>query len=122
MKSGDTIYLRTNAELLNELFGTNYKAWMKSVYDYGTKRVWLIHLDNKERNGWKNYKSVNTIIEENLRPDDVSGLRMDVKPKNERIVFSKHDDYFVFEGIYNYDIEKSNEKTIRYWFKVCNEF
>ena len=111
MRSGEIVRVRTNAELLNELFGQNYKAWMKSVYDFGDKRVWMIHLDNQERNGWKNYKINNTIIEENLYPDDLTGLRVDVRPNNLRIVFSKHNNCFVFEGIYKYD--KENENIIR---------
>lgn len=33
MKSNEVINVRTNAELLNELFGTDYTSWMKSYYD-----------------------------------------------------------------------------------------
>lgn len=122
MRSGEIIRVRTNAELLNELFGLNYKAWMKSVYDFDDKRVWMIHLDNQERNGWKNYKIKNTIIEENLYPDDLTGLRVDVRPNNLRVVFSKHNNHFVFEGIYMYDKERSDASKIRYWQKVAEEF
>lgn len=122
MRSGEIVRVRTNAELLNELFGLNYKAWMKSVYDFDDKRVWMIHLDNQERNGWKNYKINNTIIEENLCPDDLTGLRVDVRPNNLRIVFSKHNNHFVFEGVYMYDKERSEASKSRYWQKVAEEF
>lgn len=42
MKSGEVIRVRTNAELLNELLGQKYKAWMKSVFDFDGKRIWMI--------------------------------------------------------------------------------
>ena len=121
MKSGEVIRIKTNAELLNKLLGKNYKAWMKSVYDFGNKRIWMIHTDNKKRNGWRNRKEGDIIIEENLYPDDLTGLRSDVRHDTERIVFSKHGGYFVFEGQYKYDKEKSKDSEIRYWVKVSDE-
>ena len=122
MKSGEVIRVRTNAELLNELLGKNYKAWMKSVYDFGNNRIWMIHIDNKNRNDWRNYKKDNIIVEENLRKYDFNRLRIDVGYNMERIVFSKHDGYYVFEGVYKYDKENSTDNKIRYWVKVSDEF
>lgn len=122
MKSGEVIRARTNAELLNELLGQNYKAWMKSVYDFAGKRIWMIHIDNKNRNGWRNYKKGDVIVEENLRPFDLTGLRSDVRPNLKRIVFSKYDGYFIFEGIYRYDKEKSKASEIRYWIMETDKF
>ena len=89
MISGDIIRAKTNAELLNALLGTHYQAWMKSVYEYANRRIWMIHIDNKNRNDWKNYKKGNIIVEENLRKYDFNGLRIDVRHNVERIVFSK---------------------------------
>ena len=122
MKSGEVIRVRTNAELLNELLGKNYGAWMKSVYDLDDKRIWMIHIDNKIRNDWRNYKSGDVIVEENMDPFDTTGLRTDVRHNVERIVFSKHNGCFVFEGIYKYDKEKSKDSEIRYWVKVADQF
>jgi hypothetical protein len=122
MKSGEVIRVRTNSELLNELLGKNYARWMKSVYDFGDKRIWMIHIDNKPRNGWKNYKKGDVIVEENMRPNDTAGLRTDVRHNTERIVFSKHDSYFIFEGQYKYDKEKSKDSGIRYWVRVSDQF
>ena len=122
MKSGEVIRVRTNAELLNELLGKNYRAWMKSVYDFGNNRIWMIHIDNMPRNDWRNYKKGDVIVEENMRPFDLTGLRSDVRHNVERIVFSKHDGYFIFEGIYKYDKEKSKDSEIRYWVKVADQF
>ena len=124
MKSGEIVRVRTNAQLLNLLFGGNYKAWMKSVYDYddNRKRIWMIHIDNKPRNGWRNYKKGDVIVEENLRPYDTTGLRTDVRHNVERILFSKHDGYFICEGKYRYDKEKSKDSEIRYWVRVSDQF
>ena len=122
MISGDIIRAKTNAELLNTLLGTHYQAWMKSVYEYANRRIWMIHIDNKNRNDWKNYKKGNIIVEENLRKYDFNGLRIDVRHNVERIVFSKRDGYFVFEGIYKYDKENSIDNEIRYWIKVSDQF
>ena len=122
MISGDIIRAKTNAELLNTLLGTHYQAWTKSVYEYANRRIWMIHIDNKNRNDWKNYKKGNIIVEENLRKYDFNGLRIDVRHNVERIVFSKRDGYFVFEGIYKYDKENSIDNEIRYWIKVSDQF
>ena len=122
MKSGEIIRVRTNAALLNMLLGENYKAWMKSTYDIDGQRIWMIHIDNKIRNDWRNYKSGDVIVEENMDPFNTTGLRTDVRHNVERIVFSKHNGCFVFEGIYKYDKEKSKDSEIRYWVKVADQF
>ena len=122
MTSGEIICVRTNAELLNKLLGKSYKAWMKSIYDLNDERIWMIHIDNTPRNDWKNYMNGDIIVEENLRPSDTTGLRSDVRHNVERIVFSKHDGYFVFEGKYRYERKKSKDSEIRYWVKISNQF
>ena len=122
MKRGEIVGKGTNAELLNLLFDKRYKAWMKSFYDFGDKRIWMIHVDNKPRNGWRNYKKGDVIVEENMRSYDKTGLRTDVGHNIVRVVFSKHDGYFIFEGLYKYDEENSRDDGIRYWIKVSDEF
>ena len=122
MKSGEVIRVSTNAELLNELLGKNYGGWMKSVYDFGDKRIWMIHIDNKPRNGWRNHKKGDVIVEENMSSYDKTGLRTDVRHNTVRIVFSKHESCFIFEGQYKYDKEHSNDSGIRYWVKVSDQF
>lgn len=122
MKSEEVIRVSTNAEQLNELLGKNYGEWMKSVYDFGNKRIWMIHIDNKPRNGWRNYKKGDVIVEKNMRSYDKTGLRTDVRHNTVRIVFSKHESYFIFEGQYKYDKENSNDSEIRYWIRVSDQF
>ena len=51
----------TNAEFLNENFGTDYKAWMKCSWKYNDKiLVWMVNLDKSISAGWQN-----SIIDEN---------------------------------------------------------
>lgn len=122
MKSKEVIKVRTNAELLNELLGTDYTSWMKSYYDTEKNRIWMIRLDNQTRNNWRNYESGDTIVEENLDHRDTSGVRTDIRPDAERIVFAKENVFFIFKGIYKYDKERSRCDGVRYWLKVSDEF
>ena len=50
-----TISARTNAEFLNEVVGTKYKQWYKSGYKLSSNTlIWMVRIDNKSRQGWKN--------------------------------------------------------------------
>ena len=51
----EVVYARTHAEFLNIRFGTNYKAWMKSRWQYDADTwVWIVRFDGKNRGGWVN--------------------------------------------------------------------
>lgn len=53
---GEKIVAKTNAEFLNLLFGTNYKQYMRSIYNLSNDSVvWMIRIDSTERSGFKNY-------------------------------------------------------------------
>lgn len=101
MKSNDVINVKTNSELLNELLGTDYTGWMKSYYDTEDNRIWMIHLDNQPRNNWRNYESGDTIVEENLDRRDTSGVRTDIRPDAERIVFAKENGFSFLRAFIN---------------------
>ena len=62
----EVVYARTNAEFLNQRFGTNYRAWMKSRWEYDADTwVWMVRFDGKERAGWINYIiNANEVCEE----------------------------------------------------------
>lgn len=55
MKTNDFFYADTHAEFLNNVFGTNYKQWMKSVWEYDIDTiVWMVRFDKETRDGWRN--------------------------------------------------------------------
>ena len=66
MKVGECVYASTHAELLNELLGRHYKAWMKSSLTLPDgKMLWMIELgDFVSPAGWKNKLVSNTRISE----------------------------------------------------------
>lgn len=52
IKSGMKFYQSTNAEFLNELFGTHYKQWMKCSYKLTNKIImWFPSLQGIENYG-----------------------------------------------------------------------
>lgn len=118
MKKGDIVRVKTNAELLNYLFNKDYKQWMKTTYEYNDHIVWMVHFDGEKRDGWKNHLGEKLIIEENTD-------RL-VKPPEtylkKRIVFSKHNGYFIFEGIFKYDNVRSIPTSIRYYNLLSETF
>ena len=66
MRIGEYVYAETHAELLNELLGTNYKAWMKSSIKLPDGRLlWMVDLGNYlSSSGWINRLSgINKICE-----------------------------------------------------------
>ena len=61
---GEKIVAKTNAEFLNLLFGTNYKQYMRSIYNLSNDSVvWMIRIDSTERSGFKNYFEDDYIVE-----------------------------------------------------------
>lgn len=114
IKAGEVIYAKTNAELLNMLLGTNYKAWMRAYrfLDNG-EMLWMPRLDNVIRSGWKNSMLNGKIIEEYVGgrpyPSEIGiGLKGQI-----RIVFKKCDRerYFIFRGVF--EIEPDSTLTRR---------
>ncbi len=103
IKAGDIFYVGTNAELLNKLLGTHYKAWMKScILLSDDEMIWMPRLDSAVRAGWKNYMLNGKIIEEYVGgrpyPDNIY-LGFEVR---RRAVFEKCDwgKYFIFRGVF----------------------
>lgn len=114
-KAGDRIYAKTNAELLNELLSTNYKAWMKTIYRLGDDEfIWIAALDGKVRSGWSNSWKNGQIIEhydgDRPYPSNIEdGLNM-----KQRVVFEKHTGgkrYYIFRGVFR--LEQGSTLTHR---------
>lgn len=128
MESGDIIYAKTNADFLNKAFGTNYKAWMKSVWTYDNKSiVWMVKFDNKVRGGFKNIIISDTsIAEENVDRKMIwDGNPIDSTLKYKKIVMEIDDSGFsrkyIFRGVYKYNEKDSDPLSIRYYDKIADE-
>ena len=108
MEKGYQITVRTNAEFLNKVFGTNYKLWLKSTYELDdSTTVWMIRIDGEKRNNFKNYFDNGYIIEESLEEETRS-----LKPIRMVFQIMGKKDYktFVYLGKYTLDNGKSNKE------------
>lgn len=57
---GKIVCAKTHAEFLNKAFGTDYKGWMQSRWEYDADTwIWMVCFDGKMRQGW-----INCIISE----------------------------------------------------------
>ena len=128
MKTGEVIYARTNADFLNEAFGTNYKAWMKSSWGYDEEwTVWMVRFNN-EINGWKNmFVTESRIRQINLNEVNIfNGISITQATTKKRIVFEIVGDgnsrKYIFRGKFVYDETNSNPLTSQYFDKVADEF
>ena len=122
IKAGEAIYAETNAELLNTLLGTHYKAWMKAYrfLDSG-EMLWMPRLDGDVRSGWRNTMQNGQIIEEYVGgqpyPNEIGiGLKGQI-----RIVFEKFDKekYFIFRGVFA--IDQSSSTFLRRVMNLVSE-
>lgn len=129
MKAGDIIKARTHAELLNEVFGTNYKQWYKSVWEYDSNYiVWMVRFDGKNRSGWVNeFISPDEIREENLyNATKWNGKTVLYNTGQKRLTFEIDESgltrKYIFKGVFAPDEEKSNPYRVRYYYKVSDTF
>lgn len=130
LTAGDVIQKATNAELLNDIFGTNYKAWMKCSWKYSKDTiVWMVHIDGDKRGeGFKNvWENRDTIIQCYVgKTGTFNGISLqDVYIPDYRLVFEKeghrNDKKYIFRGLFCYDrINSKPEKLI--FHKVSDVF
>jgi len=113
----------TNAEFLNENFGTNYKQWMKCGWYYDDKKeilVWMVNFNKTVSSGWQNsIVDENTITEVFVESLDnqLETHRTVLQPY--RLAVDKSQGYKIL-GLYQYDALNSNERTFRVWKKIAN--
>ena len=136
MKVGEYIYANTNAEFLNELLGTSYKAWMKSSMTLPDgKLIWMIELgDFVTKSGWINrLVSSNQLREKHITKDfsyyshdTYRGALEAGKPwgPETRVVFEKvsfkSSKKYIFRGVFRINKEKSTvEENI--WDLIMDE-
>lgn len=125
MKTGDFVYANTHAEFLNKVFGTNYKAWMRSSWKYNNMYVWMVRF-NETDGGWRNtFVSNNCIKEENIGKHETwDGNPVEMVLKT-RITFeiTGQSNYrkYTFKGIFTYNEKNSDPKNRRYFDKISDE-
>ena len=113
---GDTYRLNTHAEFLNEVFGTNLRAFMRCCWRYKSNAfVWFVRIDGKERNKFTNsWLNKDTIIQRYVGNEglfDGKPLLLDA-PNDYRLVFEIYDGAirkYVFKGVFLMDRKKSKE-------------
>ena len=110
----------TNAEFLNDNFGTNYKAYMKCRWPYsGDLKVWMIEFDGRVRYGWKNTIAGDKVFEEFVGSEDEILKEHKSFEENYRLVVDKSQNYKIL-GVYKYNRLNSNMSKYRIWEKVAN--
>ena len=110
----------TNAEFLNKNFRTNYKAWMKSRWNYSKQlKIWMIILDGKVRRGWKNTINKDIVLEEFVGLDKELLTKDYVLEENYRLIVDKAQNYKVL-GVYKLERVSSKMLKNRVWIKVAN--
>lgn len=122
MKTGETIYARTHAEFLNQAFGTNYKAWMRSVWYYDENTiVWMVRF-NEQDGGWTNRFLSNTRIEEKILIPKTRDLLKYLHQKRLviEVVNCGYTRKYIFRGVYKYDEKASDPYTVRYYDKYSD--
>ena len=129
MKTNDFFYVDTHAEFLNNVFGTNYKQWMKSVWEYDIDTiVWMVRFDKETRDGWRNsFINENELLEENLI---LTRKKYDGAPLREllslrRIVIaideSGYRRRYIFKGVFVLNEERENTNLKHYFVKISDE-
>lgn len=130
MKLNEITYARTHADFLNKKFGTNYKAWMKSVYYLNDEyEVWMVRFDGVLRDGWKNTYCGDIIKEENCYYErrEWDGMpipqTLGYKKLAFEIVEGRYGERkYVFRGVYKYQKDISNPYKTRVYKRISNEF
>ena len=125
MRNGYVVYARTHAEFLNKSFGTNYKAWMKCVWNFDDEwTVWMVRFNEKD-GGWTNsFVSDSRIQEKNLNQVDTWNGKP-VSDIHKKKIVIKIDDLghtrrYTCMGRYIYDEKNSDPFTVRYYDKYSD--
>ena len=131
MKNGDTVYTKerkiisTNAELLNYFFNCNLNGLQRAAYPINfDTMVWMVTLNNIPKDGWKNKRMGDLIIEEFVGNKSNPPKNIDEGLKyTRRIVFEKipQAKCFVFRGVYELNKLKGSI-YYRVLEKVSDEF
>lgn len=135
MKIGEFVYANTHAELLNELLGTNYKAFMKCAIKLPDgKLLWMIELGNfVSKSGWINRLTSTVRITEKQVTKEFTGhmtykialLENEHFDSRDRVVFDIEKGWssrkYIFRGVFRLNKEESTEEE-NVWDLVADEY
>ena len=135
MKIGEFVYANTHAELLNELLGTNYKAFMKCAIKLPDgKLLWMIELGNfVSKSGWINRLTSTVRITEKQVAREFTGhvtyrkalLENEYFDSRDRVVFDIVKGWnsrkYIFRGVFRLNKEESTDEE-NIWDLVADEY
>ena len=119
LKTGNTFLVNTHAELLNEVFGTNYQKYMKASWRCSKNAfAWIVRIDGKERSNFANtWLNEDTILQHYLGTNnmfDGKPLELDA-PNDHRLVFEVIDSWrrkYIFKGVFLLNRDKSTPRDM----------
>lgn len=122
LRAGEVIpNATTNAELLNEVFGTYYKAFMKAAWEYSQDTtVWMVYINGKSHgdnfiNIWLDNDTVIQTYEGTKHKFGGIPLKH-VYIKDYRLIFEKIDGLknrrYIFHGLFKYDRGNSTPENL----------
>ena len=117
------VFARTNAEFLNQVFGTDYEGFYRSRWPYDDHTwVWMVRMDGEVRNGWYNREIGSDEVWEEFVGSTQPSFR-NQKEMPYRIVVKIVDggsgrEYHIL-GKYRYDFQNSTYK--KHIFKKTSE-
>lgn len=139
MRLNDVIYAKTHYEFLNNLLGTNYKAFMKSGLTLADGNwLWMIRLGKYlGKWGWINYlETPDKLIEdftgngEFESPEHITYVKArkigkHVPAFENRVIFEIVDcgntRKYIFQGVFTLDINECTDDT-NIWIKIADEY
>ena len=119
-------YYKSRAEFLNDVYHTNFKQYLRSIWTKpdGSKDVWMVRMDGKVREDWKNTR-YDKFIEEEYVGNDFKTLEENKSVGVVRVAVcitdSEEDETwsrYEILGTYELDIKRSNLSRFRVWNKI----
>lgn len=120
-KNNPGVYIyKSHADFLNKKFGTNYKGYQRSSWEYNINTiVWMVHIDGSVHRGWSNTVSAdgNRILEDYVGDPQEQLLNHRTVVHDYRIAVDVSKNYKIL-GVYKIDRASSDERFCRKWNKV----
>ena len=122
VRRGDVFYCRTNADLLNKLFGKHFAGFMKCHYPLTeTYEIMLHEFDKVTTAKWLNQELSDGTVLERFVGDVKVFWQHDKLPEKHRALFEKRkkEGTFVFKGVYR--LYEGSTIDRRVWERIADE-